>query len=540
MTIDGPLGDVALGEFEVIVSAAPTASSTVFEMKLGSAWVDVSADVRARPAPRWRRGFNGSAPTDRVAGTGTLSLVLDNSAGNSGGLLGYYSPDNANLRSGFGVGTRIRVTMTDSLSTLYYRFHGRIIAIDPEAGQYKGRGVSIQAVDYMDHMANTNLERLAVQIAERPDEVITTIVSSLPIAPLSTNYATGLETLAYALHVDRDEKTTAMNAAQKTMQSDLGYLFVSGDTLTGEVLSYQNRYTRIFNTTVGATLSDTMTGLSVRRRSDRIYNDVRVSTHPVRIDAAATTVLATAQQEFNVGAGQTITITLRYRDPSGGSNRVSGTAMVSPVDGTDYEFTATAASGSNDLTGQVTNTAYFGSNSAEMAITNNAAVTAYSGGAEIYQVRGKGIYPYDPVESISQDATSQATYGTRTLNFNMPYQSNINTGIAFSAELLRRYKDPTSDVEAVTFVANRSTAFFDYAVQLDIGDRVSITETVTGISSEFFINAVELEYRTSTAIFCTWLLEPTQNAGNVGLWGTDASDSGVWGTDETDSTDWVF
>jgi hypothetical protein len=513
VTFGGALGEFALGEFLETPVSELTGGGLIFEMYVEGDWEDFSGDVRAEPFPRVHRGIEGSLPTDRMASTGTLTLTLDNSHKNSAGLLGYYSPDNANCRTDFGIGTPVRFSIQDTFGVDWYKFHGKIADIEPEAGEKLGRGVAITAVDYMDYLATTNLTRLAVQLNKRPDEIIDTIVDSLPIAPITTLYATSTETLAYALHRDRDEKTSAMNAIQKVLQSDMGYLFVSGDTISGETLTYQNKYTRLLSSSA-ASLSDDMRGLSVHRRADIIYNDIRVAVYPVRVDSA-NVVLATAQTEFSVDDGDTLVLTMRYRDPSGAATRISLKTQLAPVDGTDYEFTATPGSGNNDLTPDVSVSVDWGSNSAEVTIVNSSGGTAYSGGEEVFRLRGKAIYTYDPIEIVRQDATSIAAYGLRTLLFSMPYQSDLNTGAALAEALLQRYKDPWTQTESVTFDAIRSDTFHDYAAQLDIGDRLTLAETVTGINSDFFINSVDYELHAPDLIVVTWGLE---NIGNTGYW----------------------
>ena len=91
------------------------------EAYLGSAWTSILTDVRTAPPSVLSRGLSGCELADRVADVGTLDFALDNSAGNSGGKLGYYSPDHANLRAGFGIGmkTRLKVVYGDKT---YYKF----------------------------------------------------------------------------------------------------------------------------------------------------------------------------------------------------------------------------------------------------------------------------------------------------------------------------------------------------------------------------------------------------------------------------------
>lgn len=75
-------------------------------------WAHVTADVRAAPGIHVRYGINGNGPTDCVAETGECTLSLRNDAGNSGGLVGYYSPLHANVRSGWTYGIPMQVVFS--------------------------------------------------------------------------------------------------------------------------------------------------------------------------------------------------------------------------------------------------------------------------------------------------------------------------------------------------------------------------------------------------------------------------------------------
>jgi hypothetical protein len=230
----------------------------------------------------------------------------------------------------------------------------------------------------------------------------------------------------------------------------------------------------------------------------------------VRVDTSDV-VLATIQDEFTVQPGETITRTLRYRDPDTGTSRISASSLVDPVAGTDYKFSATSGSGGSDLNASITITMTYGANSASAVIVNGSASTAYS---QLFQLRGKGIYTYDPVESISINTTSVTAYGERVLQFQAPYQTDSNIASDFSAELLRRYKSPFTDVPSVRFSAS-TAALLNAAVRLDIGDRVKIIETVSGVSREYFINYTTLELTPAGVLYAEWLLEP---AATTQLW----------------------
>jgi hypothetical protein len=79
------------------------------EIEVNSGWVDVMADARAQVPISYKSGNPGNAIDDRVADEGVITLAMDNSENNSAGVLGYYSTDNAAVRSGFEQGVMARI-----------------------------------------------------------------------------------------------------------------------------------------------------------------------------------------------------------------------------------------------------------------------------------------------------------------------------------------------------------------------------------------------------------------------------------------------
>jgi hypothetical protein len=114
----------------------------------GSGWTDVTADVLYPITAKW--GIQSNRPNIRVAQTGVMEFKLRNGKDNSGGLLGYYAPSNANVRSGFDAGIGVRLTLSDGVDTK--RWYGRIPPVNGirvETGQYRGRTTRVRVLDWM-------------------------------------------------------------------------------------------------------------------------------------------------------------------------------------------------------------------------------------------------------------------------------------------------------------------------------------------------------------------------------------------------------
>lgn len=474
-------------------------------------WTPITVDYRAAPGIMLSRGKRGNGPLDRIASTGTLAFVLDNSTKNLGGQLGYYSPDHATPCAGWDLGTRVRLIITYS-GTPYYKFLGKVADIDPIPGQYGERAVLVTAVDYMDELAGHKLKRITAQSSVRGEELLAAIVANMPNAPTATAYGAGVDTYARGLHSERDEATTGMNACQKIAQSGLDDIYITGDLTAGETLVYRSRHERIKTTTVTASFSDTMTGMKARRARDAIYNQIKTITHPVQRDTSPV-ILYSLQQEICLGAGQVYTFVARYTDPLSSGRRVSSEDMVVPVADTDFRMSSVPGNNGNDLNTSLGVSWTVGANSTEVTLTNGADRTGF---INRFNLRGYGLYEYDPVEITGQDDASRTLHGDRPLNYDMPYQDNSNVGMDFKNYLLGWRHDPITQIEAVELAANTSDYLMTAVLALDVGKRITVAETVTGLSADYFVNGYNLSIEAGGLIRCT--LGPLDTIDTTQYW----------------------
>jgi hypothetical protein len=510
--------------------AGTTPSFSTLEYHNGSEWVDITADA-ITGSLSWDGGIRGSGPTDRVAVPGKMEVELNNAASNSGSKLGYYSPNHANLRAGFTIGKKIRIKLTASGNTRYWLY--RIKDIQPTAGRYGERRVTVHAVDYMNEFSKRKVSGLDIQNDQTGEALLATLVATLPFSPTNTSYETGAFVLPYAFHEERDEQTSCLTVVQKIAQSDLSYIYVDGDATDGETLHYESPFTRmVYGSSLG-TLSDSMTGLEIEHSAGNIWNKIRGATYPVERDDDVS-VLGSIAEEFALEPSETRTIFIPYRDPTS-ERRISGILSLDPTWGaapitadTDYKMSSIPADGGNDLNANLTVTAMAGANSILVTLENDAAVKGY---VNHLQIRGYAVRSFDRVESVESDSASITAYGEQTLTFNMPYQNNSTLGEAFAAELIRRYKDPGTQVKSVTFIANTSGSLMDYALLRGIGDRLTVSETATGIGADFYIQGYEYELMENNRLRVTWSLEKNYNTTAYWLLGDETY--GVLGTSTT-------
>ena len=470
------------------------------EAYLGGAWTDISADVLRHYSIVAAYGIDGSDITDRVATVGRFSCMLDNGESNSAGLLGYYAPDHANARSGFERGMKIRLKLASG-GTTKYPFYGELEEIEPSAGQFRERTTRILAYDYVNKLLDHKLERILVQENQRPDQLIQTILDNVPTAPLNTALDTDTITFTLALHSEQDEKTTALAAINKVCKSALGYAFRAANSTDGETFTYQMRHTRS-SKTVAATLSDTMSGLKVVRSGERYRNHTVITIHPVTIDEDAT--VCSLAQEFELAAGASYTFNLRLRDPSGAGTRISAKDFEPLVADTDYKMSSVSGDGGNNLNAYLSASIDDGGNTVAVTVENTGSVTGY---INKLQVRADAILQYDPMEI---EKTSDAA--DRRFDFDLPYQDDFYVGDDFAVYIHSVVSTEFSTVDKVWFYADANATLMSYALDVDIGDKVSLTETATGISAEYYVNHITYTIERGTLLRVAWVLTPAAAA----------------------------
>lgn len=491
----------------------------------GTAWTNVWDDVRIGAVPVVARyGISGNGPLDLIASTGQLTFALDNSANNSGGVAGYYSPDHASVRSGFEHGIEVRLLMTNG-GTSFYKFRGTLDDIDVLPFTTRERLTYCTVLDWMDEAAKESFGDVPTQVGKRVDEIIGTVVAAMPRQPAATSYAQGGYAYPYSLDGAMAE-TPAMSELARAVMSDLGALFVKGDQVQGGTLRFQDRRARQSPGSALTTLSNTMQGVKVRRPRARLYNRVKATVHPRKVDAAATTVLYTLDQSNPpaIAAGETIAIEGRYTDPTLRAVRVGGVDMVTPVADTDYAM----GTGPEDfsLTADLTVSATFGSTGVTFELTNGGTSTGY---ITLLQARGRGLYDYAPLTMVATNQTSRDDYGGQKLEIDLPYETSPTVGQSIADYWLGKLKDPRLSADDVEFLAHDgNSALMTAMLQREVGDVIALTETLTAMSAvNHFINQVELTLMPNNVVKTKWLLAPRYDTGSYWVLGTSALGTGT-------------
>jgi hypothetical protein len=470
-------------------------------------WVNVTPDVRSSQGLHLRYGMEGAEVNDRVASAGELSFVLENAATeNSAGLEGYYSPEHANVRSGFQVGTPVRLCF-EFYGTRYFKWQGWIENIRVATGKNLARAVEVRARDWLDYAARMTLSGLAIQTDKDAGTLFFSLYVNSPRAPVSAWLDVGSDTYPYAFDNTTDEGVLILSEIFRLTISELGYAYIRGDTVGGGQLRFEARGARDGSVVRWAMTDPKIQAMNLSEHGlEGIINRVLVELHPRRVDAAATTVLFSLWNTPLVASGESITFVAPYRDPASGRfARVGGTSMVTPVATTDYTGNSQADGGGTDRTANFTVTPTFGGNSALMVVSNS--------GPDAYltkcQLRGKGVYAFETVLADLQDAASIAAYGQMSRRIDMPYQDDVNLASSLAALILANNSQPRTKVRAVSFVANWNAAAMMHTLAREIGDRVTVTEQVSGLAAaEYFIQGIQIAVVSDSKIAARWLLVP--------------------------------
>ena len=495
----------------------------IVEMKLNDTdWTDVSVDV-VRPV-NVMRGTPNNGPTDRLPDIGYITFQMNNSEFNSARLKGYYSPGHTNCRVGFGVGIQVRYRIVYDGQTKT-KFYGRIYpdGIDVEPNEKGSRRTNVTVYDGVYQWMLHELELPAYTTNKRIDEVVPLIVANMPIAPLSTSYATGVSTFTSVFDTLK-YRTTAYAELEKLALSEPAHIYLKITSASDEVLTVENRNTRSNTTAVTRVVKPkaacgklklqtgdylllqtedklildedmAVTFSNNMRDADPTYgknfaNKVIWRTFPKTQDST-NQVLFTLSKEITIEAGATLDLMkINWKNPDQPLARVAALSSVTPTATTDYTmFTATAGGGS-DITADLAITYAGGAEGATLVLTNNNAAKGY---VNFLQVRGKGVYFYDPVDTIYEDSTTQATYGIVPLTYEAKYQEDPTVAALFGSNILNYTKTIRQSMDYVTFDANSSAELLGAFFATDIGDMVNITEDQSAVGKDFFIQGIAFE-----------------------------------------------
>lgn len=454
-------------------------------------WFDVSEFIVGGVQAEW--GIRGSSPQDRVAEVGSLKFDVDG----------------AESRPWLLIGTPIRLVINHPLFGDKVVWVGAVKGARPLPGA-RGRKTSVSCVDWMDEAARAKLTGIPVSTDVQSDEAFQTLAAIVSVQPpYGIQTSAGSDIYPYAFDNTRDESSRVLSEFQKLALSEYGLIWVAAGRLY-----FEGRRRRAGGGSVKLALDEdeNLVAMSVSSDRDDIVNRAQVTVHPRRRDAAATTVLFSLAASLQVVRGTSVVITCQYRDPDQVAQRVGGVDMVTPAAGTDYVFAENEDGTGDDLTAQLTVDADFGGNAAVVTITNAGPYDGYIPAAGL-QLRGRGLYDFQPVQADVRDADSAEAYGEAPLAYDMPYQSSPSNALDLASFLVGLNSNPRTRVLSVTVLANWTDAIAGALLDMQVSDRVSITADSIEIDEEpYFVNGFRLDVSQSGVCAYTLILEPVDTS----------------------------
>jgi hypothetical protein len=187
--------------------------------------------------------------------------------------------------------------------------------------------------------------------------------------------------------------------------------------------------------------------------------------------------------------------------------------VITPVAGTDWiANTAEDGSGSVITSDVAVTLATTAANAVTFNIVNNGTVTAY---ITTIQIRGTQVSDVSETVMAAADSTSQTTYGEVDVRVDMKYESRTGS-FAFNIAkwLLGVLKDPRFVVNRLTIQGNKSAALMVHALAREIGDRITVAESFTGLttSTGYFINVIDVTVGPASTITTSWILAPADQS----------------------------
>ena len=401
----------------------------------------------------------------------------------------------------------------------YVKHWGKLRAANPNPGTYREHFVRVVSYDRMRELAETKVRAIDVAVNQNESQLLTLVLDSLPVVsqPLRRDFDAGVDTFPYAFN-ELGTGTPALTVCKHIAVSTYGSIFMRGDG----TLVLQSRDTRGTGTSqfhFDETMSDLTTNASV----DELVNNVRTTISPRTIDASATTVIAsTTGTPLSVGAGETLTVYLEYRDPDDTQTLIGGTAVVNATATTDYLGNAAVDGSGSNLTSDLTITTTAYASTAKLAIQNTGAATVYlvnGSGVAFLQLRGKGIYQ---TAQQSFEAVSAQPYGDKMLTIDLEYQSNPENAQGYALTVEDGFNDAkATQLDAILFNGNSSDDLLKQALAREPGDIVDVSESTVGADQiQMLIQSIKLDVSEGPWITCSLGLAPG-SAYAMWLLGTD-------------------
>ena len=468
----------------------------IVQADFGSGWdTDFINDVL--PPVSVQAGIRGGKITDRIASPGTATFSLNNSGSNYTSTQGYWSPKNSNVRANWGKNVPIRIGLQEQGGSVNWFFYGKVKRIDPNAGIYGGRRVDVTVMDFMDDLqADSGGKRIAIKEDYRSDEAYGDLITAADSSPEGTDFSTGVIIMPAVFHRATGKNVRIYEELNRIATSNFEYVYL---THAGYIKS-QSMTDRLLDDTVQFTLNNTMKNIQVAESTRDIPRAFTFLTYPTTTGTTRE-VIASVGSPVRIDGGETVTFEVNYRDPSGGSD-IAGKNILAPVANTDYTFSTIERSQSGDYNSNLDLTVTEYATMAEVVATNNGGSVAW---LDKFELRGIAIRTNDEVSSTEEISGTEGA----EVRINLYYVAGVSIGKAAAVMATNVYGEIYA--QSVSFKPQRSSAMLTGFLGTDIGKRIALVETVTGVDNEYFINGYEFEWRSRYDLDASYMLAPARS-----------------------------
>lgn len=413
-----------------------------------------------------------SSPLARYPTVGRLTVLLKNAAKT------YSPPETAAARPRLPV--KLDMTYGGSTKTL---FRGWIQSLLPDYGTSLNRRAVMECVDAI-WLLDQYEGDITLQTNVYADDVIGAVVSAV-YTPPSTAYDSGIS--LFPTGADRWagqlgkkaefgvwQKVSASGKIQDACVSDWGRFFIS----KAGAPTFHNRHRAPFNTTTALTLDDDMVGLDYGMSADEVRNYIEVTCYPRKIGEVYE-VLGQLDQTVPpiIEDGASVTFDIQFRDPANNAVTLGGKSVITPVATTDFTVTDDEAGEGTDDTGSVTPSMTAYGDHAAVTLANAAGHPVW---VQFLRVRGIAVRSLDSVTVVASEASNVV----QRLRIDAPLMSSPIHAQSLANWLLSYYKDPLHDIQGVQIFANTNATLMAAVRDLELMDRVVITESQTGLTAQ--------------------------------------------------------
>lgn len=400
-------------------------------------------------------------------------------------------------------------TGTITAAQAFIKFRGKVREILPDPGRYRDRRVHVAAYDYARDLIEADLRNVAIQVDETEDTVIGAVLNAIPSAnqPLARSIDTGLDELAYALD-NLGDGAKAAAIIKDVIQSSYGLGFFLGDG----TFRYMSRNSRATEPSAYTIAESDQVGLVAPSSLESVYNKVRTTNHPKTIDASDVVLYALTGSPPLIPASTTVNIEGAFRDPNNTLRAIGAVSTVALASGTDYAGNSAEDGSGTDLTASLSITPTVNASRVVFAVQNTSGTPVYlvnAAGATKLQIRGKGVYDLAP-----RTFETSSGNGDRPISIDLPYSDQDGVTQQIGTFIRSQYEDLSAQINSVTlkpikFGSSADTTRFLQALTRDVGDVVTLSETVTGMSAVLgMILSCEMEVRNGGVLTTTWGLAP--------------------------------